>query len=97
MLDGMQENHVPDLDNILQYFRLKTSFDMPNFTWICFKKAHLTFLERIANEPLGAHFPLLIRPRPLFHMFNLIIQIELILNKCGNLGFKSESYVYFKK
>jgi hypothetical protein len=34
------------LYNILQYFRLK----IPSFTWICFEKTHLTFLERIANE-----------------------------------------------
>jgi hypothetical protein len=65
MSDGMQKNHVPDLYNILQYFRFKTNFNMHNFTQICFKKTRLTFLEGIANELLGAHFPLLIRPRPL--------------------------------
>ncbi len=58
--DDIQENHVQDLYNILQYFR----FNRHNFTSICFEKARLTFLERIANESLGAHFPLLIRPRP---------------------------------
>jgi hypothetical protein len=70
MLDGMQENYVPDLYNILQYFRFKTSFNMHNFTWIYFKKARLTFLERIANESLWAHFPLLIRPSP-FSVYEL--------------------------
>jgi hypothetical protein len=34
------------LYNILQYFRLKT----PSFAWICLKKTHLTFLERIVHE-----------------------------------------------
>ncbi len=52
MLDGMQENHVPDLYNILQYFRFKTSFNMHRFTWIYFNKTRLTFLERIADESL---------------------------------------------
>jgi hypothetical protein len=52
MLDDMQENHGPDLYNILQYFRFKTSFKMHNFTWICFRIARHTFLERIAYELL---------------------------------------------
>ena len=26
-----------------------------------------------------------------------INRLEIFINKCGNLGFKSESYVYFKK
>jgi hypothetical protein len=84
MLDGMQENHVPDLYNILQYFRFKTSFNMHSFTWIYFNKTRLTFLERIADESLWAHFPLLIRPRRLSVIYIYIyIYIWASLYKVG--------------
>jgi hypothetical protein len=89
MLDVMQENHVPDLYNILQYFRFKTSFNMHNFTQICFKEARFTFLERIANESLGAHFPLLIRPHPLLSITALYnMNKKLIIISWSTKSFK---------
>ncbi len=47
---------LDDLYNVLQYFCLKTSFNIHRFTRICFVKTRLTFFrkncQQTANEPL---------------------------------------------
>jgi hypothetical protein len=59
------------------------------FDW---KKAPLIFLERIVNESLGAHFPLLIRPRPL--SLKLLFENNISRKKAVELKQKKKTMLF---